>query len=220
MEQLIVGALDTNCWIFPLPGDSPLKECAVIDPGSDPEIIIARLEQLRLRPRYILLTHGHFDHIAALPDLAGIYGRTGPLDIGIHRDEAEKLGPEAQAVHRREFSIAAGDAAYVDSLWKPMPAATLLFDDGDTVGPFQVLHLPGHSRGSAGFFLEQEKIIFSGDTLFNGNVGRTDLPGGNWDKLIMSLGRLFALDGAVRVYPGHGPATVIGIERERLGSLL
>jgi glyoxylase-like metal-dependent hydrolase (beta-lactamase superfamily II) len=220
IDHVIVGAIATNCWIVPLDetgeggqaGDRiPEGPCAVIDPGADAAAIIARLKRLRLRPRYILLTHGHFDHIAALPDLAAAYGGEA-LEIAIHRDEADKLGPEAYRVHRRDFA-AAGDAAYVDALWKPLPSPTRLLDEGDAAGPFRVLHLPGHSPGSAGFFLAEKKYLFSGDTLFRAGMGRTDLPGGDWTKLRESLKRLFAMDGDIRVYPGHGPDTTIGAER-------
>jgi glyoxylase-like metal-dependent hydrolase (beta-lactamase superfamily II) len=218
IDQVIVGAIATNCWIIPLDetgeragAQSPEGRCAVIDPGADAAVIIARLKRLRLRPRYILLTHGHFDHIAALPDLAAAYGGE-ELEIAIHRDEADKLGPASYTIHRRDFAVA-GDAAYVDALWKPLPAPTRLLDEGDETGPFRVLHLPGHSPGSAGFLLAEKKRLFSGDTLFRASMGRTDLPGGNWSQLRESLKRLFAMDGDIRVHPGHGPSTTIGAER-------
>ncbi|MDR2111238.1 MAG: MBL fold metallo-hydrolase [Spirochaetaceae bacterium] len=211
IEHIIVGAIATNCWIIPLaPFTGGAAECALIDPGADSAAIIARLKRQNLRPRYILLTHSHFDHIAALPDLAAAYGEA--LEIAIHRAEAERLGPESREIHRRDFA-AAGDPAYVDILWKPMPCPTRLLSEGDAAGPFRVLHLPGHSPGSAGFLLEKEKLLFSGDTLFRAGIGRTDLPGGDWNDLRKSLGRLFAMDGDIRVYPGHGPVTSLAAER-------
>jgi glyoxylase-like metal-dependent hydrolase (beta-lactamase superfamily II) len=85
------------------------------------------------------------------------------------------------------------------------------------IGPFKVLHLPGHSPGSAGFLLEQEKILLSGDTLFRAGIGRTDLPGGDWPALQKSLDRLLSMDPAIAVYPGHGPLTTIGEEQAREG---
>jgi len=216
-EAIVVGALGTNCWIVPLADPSiPLhdgkdgkKPCAVIDPGEDAPAILSRLERRGLYPRYILLTHGHFDHIAALPEVAAAFG--GAAEVAIHRDDAAYLGAGAYQRHRRVFSGESG--AYLDSLWKDMPEPARLLAEGDTIGPFQVLHLPGHTPGSAGFYDQAGGRLFSGDTLFRAGVGRTDLSGGDEAALQRSLLRLFALDGNVAVYPGHGPATTIGRER-------
>jgi glyoxylase-like metal-dependent hydrolase (beta-lactamase superfamily II) len=222
INHILVGAIATNCWILPasatdqgVPGETGDREGIVIDPGADAPAIIARLQRLHLWPRYIILTHGHFDHIAALPDLVSAFGGKGPLEIAIHRDDGNYLGPGAYEIHRESFTTAAGDAGYVDALWKNLPSPTRLLSEGDTIGPFTVLHLPGHSPGSAGFLLEKEKLLFSGDTLFNAGIGRTDLPGGDWQALQKSLDRLWALDPAITVYPGHGPHTSIGAEQGR-----
>lgn len=208
IDRVIVGEIATNCWIVPLDGEN--GGCALIDPGADPQTIIARLHRLNYRPQYIVLTHAHFDHIAALPGLAAAYGG---VEIAIHREEAERLGPESREIHRRDFAAATGNVSYVDSLWEPMPSPTMLLAEGDRIGPFKVLHLPGHSPGSSGFLLEEEKLLFSGDTLFKAGIGRTDLPGGDWDKLQQTLERLFTMDGDIRVHPGHGPVTTIGGEK-------
>jgi glyoxylase-like metal-dependent hydrolase (beta-lactamase superfamily II) len=183
----------------------------LIDPGDQAPVIIARLEKLRLRPRYILLSHGHFDHIAALPDLAAAFP---DAEIAIHRGDAAYLGPEAYAVHRESFG-AVGAPSYVEELWKPMPSPTRLLAEGDRIGPFTVLHVPGHTPGSVSFYWAERKILFSGDTLFQNGMGRTDLPGGNWDQLRESLGRLLSMDGDIRVFPGHGGETTIGEEARR-----
>jgi glyoxylase-like metal-dependent hydrolase (beta-lactamase superfamily II) len=212
IDVSVVGAIATNCWIYAW--DAPTGEpgdCAVIDPGADAETIIARLERLRLRPRYILLTHGHFDHIAALPALAAAC-RDGPLTIAIHREDRDYLGAGARQVHRTSFAAAAGNAAYVDALWEAMPEADLLLDEGSVIGPFTVLHLPGHTPGSVAFYDKNARVLFSGDTLFQDGYGRTDLPGGSWPQLRRSLLRLFAMDGDIGVYPGHGGTTTIGEE--------
>jgi glyoxylase-like metal-dependent hydrolase (beta-lactamase superfamily II) len=211
-ELLVVGAIATNCWIYAR--DAPAKgtgECAVIDPGADAAAIISRLEQLGLWPRYILLTHGHFDHIAALPALAAAY-RDRPPTIAIHQDDRDYLGPGARQAHRTSFAAAAGNAAYVDALWEDMPEATELLDEGSVIGPFTVLHLPGHTPGSAAFYDKNAGILFSGDTLFQDGFGRTDLPGGSWPQLQWSLLRLFTMDKHIGVYPGHGATTTIGEE--------
>ncbi|WP_010257133.1 MBL fold metallo-hydrolase [Treponema primitia] len=206
IDSIVVGAIATNCWIY-----SQNAECAVIDPGADPKVIISRLKRLNLRPRYILLTHGHFDHIAALPDLVAAFKDAPPV-IAIHRDDGKYLGPNAYEVHRESFTAAAGNADYVDALWKDMPQADELLSEGSVIGPFTTLHLPGHTRGSVGFYDKEAKVLFSGDTLFRGDCGRTDLPGGSWPEIQQSLRRLSTMDKDITVYPGHGPTTTIGDE--------
>jgi glyoxylase-like metal-dependent hydrolase (beta-lactamase superfamily II) len=174
---------------------------------------------LNLYPAYILLTHGHFDHLAALPDLlaalAGdaVFAGCPAPEIAIHRDDAAYLGPDAYAVHCRSFSAAAGNADYINALWTPMPAPTRLLGEGDAIGPFTVLHTPGHTPGSVCFFWEQKKQLFSGDTLFQGGEGRTDLPGGDYAAIVKSLKRLTAMDSSIAVFPGHEGTTTIGDEQ-------
>jgi glyoxylase-like metal-dependent hydrolase (beta-lactamase superfamily II) len=226
VNHITVGEIATNCWIYPLEAPAGqnvppgFQACAVIDPGAEADRIIARLNQLKLVPVYILLTHGHFDHIAALPALAAAYSPkaagaqagAGPL-IAIHRGDAEYLGPGSYQVHCHSFSAAAGNTAYVDALWEDMPSPARVLEEGETIGPFTVLHLPGHTRGSVGFYDEAAGVLFSGDTLFQGDYGRTDLPGGSDAQIIESLKRLLSMDGDIRVYPGHGPVTSIGEEK-------
>jgi glyoxylase-like metal-dependent hydrolase (beta-lactamase superfamily II) len=206
VNQLCVGELQTNCWIIPLPQDGG---CVLVDPGGDGDLIIARLAKLLLRPRYIVITHAHFDHIAALSEIAAAYP---DAEIAIHRLEAAKIGSGGLELQRRDLAAV---GVYGDVLKGPLPEAGRLLDEGDILGPFRVLHLPGHSPGSIGLLWEDEKILISGDTLFRAGVGRTDLPGGDWDQLNASLRRLFSLDGDVQVYPGHGPATTIRRELSR-----
>jgi len=215
-----VGDLGTNCWIIPgapaaVPGGTPLGdgECIVVDPGGDGEKILARLSELDLHPRYIVLTHAHLDHIAALPDLAAAWPKA---DVAVHPAEAAKLGPHSLEIHRQDFQRV-GVADFADALWQPMPEASLLLNEGDTLGPFVVLHLPGHSPGSIALHWEAEQILLSGDTLFNAGVGRTDLYGGETELLNQSLARLFTLDETITVCPGHGPKTTIGREKYRYG---
>ena len=208
LHHIIVSDFVTNCWVYPLDSADGTSggECAVIDPGGEGSRIIAFLNQLQLTPRYILLTHGHFDHIGAVPALAAQY-KGG--EIAIHAADAEYLGPDAYAVHCRSISAIAGETAYVDALWEDMPPPGRCLAEGDTVGPFTVLHLPGHTPGSIGLWDEKAKVLFSGDTLFCDGYGRTDLPGGSGAQLFASLKRLFAMDGGIQVFPGHGPATSI-----------
>ena len=215
--NLTVGAIATNCWIYPLEGKP--GSCAVIDPGEEADRIIAFLDQQKLVPAYILLTHGHFDHIAAVPAIAAEYrkrmGEDAGLQIAIHTEDAHYLGPSSFPVHTNSMRIAVGSTEYLDALWEEMPPADRLLAEGESIGSFTVLHLRGHSPGSIGLWDKGAGILFSGDTLFCGDYGRTDLPGGSEKELFASLRRLFAMDGGIQVCPGHGPATTIAAEAAR-----
>ncbi|MDR2069492.1 MAG: MBL fold metallo-hydrolase [Spirochaetaceae bacterium] len=212
-----VGAIATNCWILPADsagsGKPEPQDGIVIDPGADAPAIIARLHRLYLRPRYIILTHGHFDHIAALPDLVKAFKGSGPMEIAIHQYDEDYLGPRAYGKHRWSFAVTGID--YLDAFWQNLPSPTRLLSEGDAIGPLKVFHLPGHTPGSVGLFMEEEKILFSGDTLFKAGIGRTDLPGGDWDAIQISLDRVLDMDRAITIYPGHGPITTIAEELDR-----
>ena len=187
METLPLGSYQTNCYLVWAEG---AKTCAIIDPGYTPEIIQAKLQELGLTPDAVLLTHGHFDHVGAVPALAQIYG------CGVYIGERDlSLPPE----------ITNGPLFY-----------TKTYSDGDTVTAgdvtFRVLTTPGHTPGS--LCLIAGDALFSGDTLFAGSCGRTDLPGGSVRDMRNSLARLAALPGNYRVYPGHGPATTLNRERQ------
>jgi glyoxylase-like metal-dependent hydrolase (beta-lactamase superfamily II) len=211
ITRLVVGPVATNCYIFhPLDGDDG---AALIDPGGEPDAVISALVRLSLIPRYIVLTHGHFDHIGALAAVAAAFKVERPV-IAIHRLDAEYLGHDSLQVHRASVVAAMGDASIVDG-WAEPPAAGRFLEDGDLVGPFTVLHLPGHTPGSAAFWDKEAGVLFTGDTLFKRDYGRTDLPGGDGAAMRVSLRRLFAMDGKIEVYPGHGDSTTIGSEVTR-----
>ncbi|MDR2103163.1 MAG: MBL fold metallo-hydrolase [Treponema sp.] len=214
LKPIVVGAFAVNCWLYPLDDASggPSRPCIVIDPGASADIIITRMDKLNLYLRYILLTHGHFDHIAALPALAAhAAGTWGPsAEIAIHRADAPYLGPGADRIHRE--SLNALGISFVDEAWESLPPAGRLLSDGELLGPFRVLHLPGHTPGSVGFYDEKAGVLFSGDTLFHHGVGRTDLPGGDSRALEASLGKLSALPGDTAFFPGHGPSGILGRE--------
>jgi glyoxylase-like metal-dependent hydrolase (beta-lactamase superfamily II) len=219
--HIMVGNLGTNCWIYPLdnlPGNGQpagLTPCAVIDPGDDGKRIIAFLDEHKLFPAYIILTHGHFDHIGAVSVLAKEYRSRGAeksVTIAIHKADAEYLGPDSPAVHYRSLKSVFGESEFFNEFLDPQPSPDMILDEGDAIGSLTVLHLPGHTPGSIGLWDKEAGVLFSGDTLFCGGYGRTDLMGGNTEQLIKSLNRLFTMDGNIHVYPGHDGVTTIGQE--------
>ena len=195
LETLPVGPLQANCHLV---GCEETGEGFVIDPGGDPSEILAALENLELTVRYIFDTHGHPDHVAAN---AAVREATGAA-LYIHAaDRAMIERPDAMAV------MIAG------SLDACAPDAT--YDEGDEieVGTLvvRVLHTPGHTPG--GVCLSVGDDVFTGDTLFAGGIGRTDLPGGSWPTLSDSLRRLVdELARATRIHPGHGPSSTMAEE--------
>lgn len=210
ITRLTVGPLAANCWIYSA-GDG---SAFVIDPGDDAEVIISALKKAGLSARYILLTHGHFDHIAAVPRLKEAFSPEAV--IAIHRLDAEYLGPGSYENHRESARSAMGSDSIIDAYWpvfkEGLPPADILLEDGDTIGAFTVLSLPGHTPGSAAFWDREQRVIFTGDTLFKGGFGRTDLKGGDEEEIYKSLKRLSAMDGDIKVCPGHGGATTIAKE--------
>jgi glyoxylase-like metal-dependent hydrolase (beta-lactamase superfamily II) len=200
-EILPVGMLACNCSIV---GDEGTGEAIVIDPGDEIERVQEVLARHKLRPKYIVATHAHIDHVGGLADLKRATGAAVLMhagDLPLYRNlalQAEWLGVLPPGV------------VSVDQFLK----------EGDTlsVGPyvFEVLHTPGHSPGSLSLHLSgNQQKLFSGDTLFQGSIGRTDLWGGSFDQILRSIHeRLLIFPDETPVFPGHGPATVIGDERE------
>ncbi len=197
LERIVVGDLETNCYIF---GSNREKEVAIIDPGGSPELILSVLYGLTAQVRYIINTHGHVDHIAANRQLKR---RTG-ADICIHRADSEMLIDA-----RKNFS---------DLLAVPItsPPADRFLSEGQRIPvgelELRVMHTPGHSPG--GISLISDGLVFTGDTLFAGAIGRWDFPGASYNLLLASVrNKLLILDEEMIVYPGHGPISTIGKEK-------
>ena len=196
LKKLVVGPLASNCYIA---GSESNKEGMIIDPGDETEVILRNVKDLELAIKFIVLTHGHIDHIGALKEVKKATG----AEVAIHTDEAKSLqGQSSSTLLGLSYPT-------------PLPPDRLL-QDGDSLDigdvHFGVLHTPGHSPG--GICLLGEGVVFSGDTLFNCGIGRTDLPGGNSSQLMNSIHtKLMTLPDNTTVYPGHGPDTTIGTER-------
>ena len=190
VKLLRVGPIGTNCYILE---DDQTNLAAVIDPGDEPELIQEALEKEGVEVRYLLLTHGHYDHTTAVPALHRVYPQA---DIYIHQADANGAGSTL-------FPL----AGEVDDL--------KLYDEGDVIRlgdhEIQVLHTPGHSPGSV--TLKVEDVLFTGDTLFAGSCGRTDLAGGSYAEIMASLKKLGQLPGDYHVCPGHDVTSTL--ERER-----
>jgi hydroxyacylglutathione hydrolase len=196
-EMVVVGALETNCYLVYC---EETRDCAVIDPGADPEKIISAIADLELKPVVVLNTHGHVDHIGANLDIVQKYG----VPLGIHAADTDLL----QVSDFIELSLLLGA--------KNSPPPDRLLAEGDEIAvgrkALRVIHLPGHTPGSVGFI--HGGVLFCGDTLFCGGVGRTDLPGGSWKDLERSIReRILSLPEETVVLPGHGPKTTVGQER-------
>jgi hydroxyacylglutathione hydrolase len=198
VETLPVGLLQANCYLV---GCQETLQGAVIDPGGDPQVILAAAQRRHLSIIYVLNTHGHFDHIdanARIVEATGARLAIHPLD--------------------RPLLAASGGAALFGLRGQKSPAPNLELHDGDEIEVgqlrFQVLHTPGHTPGHVCFYEAAQGVLFDGDVLFRRGVGRADLPGGNWGQLLPSIRQvLFALPDETVVYSGHGPPTTIGEER-------
>ena len=198
IKYMQLGMVCTNCYIFWADGSD---QCAVVDPGDDGQQVASLIQGLKLTPVAILLTHSHFDHVLGIPGLRetwpGLPVYCHPADI-----------PEE--VSETMFGMTVPTVAAFGNVTP--------YSEGDTVavGPLtvKVIHTPGHTRGSVTLTVEGEGVLFTGDTLFRGSMGRTDLPGGSYADLTASLKKLAALPGDYKVYPGHEGFSSLDTERK------
>ncbi len=197
IETIVVGAFQANCFV--VWGEA--KQAIIIDPGDDSECILNFLQECKLSVAAYMLTHGHMDHISSLAALHEAL----PAPIGLHpRDlawaftEVNNMPPYGVPTKPAQIERALEDG----QSWQ---------DGGLT---YQVIETPGHTPGGICFHFPDQNALFVGDTLFAGSVGRTDFPGGNSRALKQSLQRLRLLDDDLTVYPGHGPTTTMGIEKQ------
>ncbi|KGG81508.1 beta-lactamase [Caloranaerobacter azorensis H53214] len=197
LERLPVGVYSANCYII---GCEKTGEAAVVDPGGDVDVILEKIEEFGLKVKYIILTHGHGDHIGGIIELK----EKTNAKVLIHADD-EYMLKDSDLNLSSKMSIKNIEINPDDVL-----------KDGDIIeiGKYKayIIHTPGHTKGS--ICIKLENNILTGDTLFAGSIGRTDLPGGSHDSIIKSIKeRLLIYDDDVKIFPGHGPATTIGIEK-------
>ncbi len=198
LESLTVGAVSTNCYIA---GCSASKKGVIIDPGDNAGLIIEIVNGLGLEIIYILNTHGHFDHVLANGEIKEALG----ADLAIHPADAGIM-------------MSGGGAAFFGMDTADNPAPDIELSDGQELYAgelcLRVLHTPGHSPGSVSFYESNEGIVFDGDLLFAGGIGRTDLPGGSQPRLFDSIyDKILTLPDETRILPGHGPETTVSAEK-------
>ena len=197
IESIITGPFVENSWIL---GDSQTRHAIIFDPGDNASTIVAKLSELGLTPIFILNTHAHPDHIGAAAELQKRF----ELPFAIHEDDIPIFNSA------RETAQLLGFPNF------QTPEITNFLHDGQLLEIYshhlQVMHTPGHTPGSVCFLTG--KHLFSGDTLFQGSIGRTDLPGGSFQQITASLKRLRQLPEDTRIYPGHGETTTIRKELE------
>ena len=197
--HLVVGPVQTNCYLVM---NQKTKETIIVDPGAEADRIVSALTKMQAKPVAILLTHGHFDHAGAAASLAEKYG----LLVYAHEKEAETL---ADSRINLSGPMAGGAVTY--------HADIFLKDEQeiDLAGfHIRVLFTPGHTPGGCCYYMEQEDVLFSGDTLFRTSVGRSDFPGGSASALVRSVKeKLLILPEETHVYPGHMEETTIGYEK-------
>jgi glyoxylase-like metal-dependent hydrolase (beta-lactamase superfamily II) len=213
IERLRVGPIGENVYAIQA-GDFGF----LVDPGDCADEILEFVKKKDIPISMIVLTHGHLDHSAALPDLMAAWIKNPP-PIAIHALDSHYLGSQGEATNKILFD-AIHAPSYFSNFWKPLPEANY-FLEHDAYIPnttFRIIHTPGHSAGSICLYDEESMILISGDTLFRDGVGRTDTPDSDYHGLERSLATLARLPGETKVFPGHGPPTTIARELPEWGN--
>ncbi|HMP90334.1 MAG TPA: MBL fold metallo-hydrolase [Kiritimatiellia bacterium] len=198
VETLVVSLFESNCFIV-YNGDLP--DVLVIDPGDNASDIISHLKSKQLVPAAYLITHGHVDHVTGLAEMVA----SMPAPVAMHPKDAAWA-----------FTDRAAFPPYYDKPTAPPKIERTLAENQEwtDIGlAYRVIETPGHSPGGVAFYFPDEKVLFSGDNLFRGSIGRSDLPGANPELLAESLQKLLKLPDDTRVFCGHGPDTTIGQEK-------
>ena len=202
IDRLVLGEFETNCYV--LRNNDQASECLIIDTGLDIRPLLEFLDEHKLTPSAVILTHGHVDHITGVGDLRDRFQK---IEVYIHKLDAELL------------TDSVGNLSFMSGRSFSTDEADHLVDEPETIEKagikLRVIHTPGHTQGGICLYCEDDGVIFVGDTIFAGSVGRTDFPGGDMRGLIENIKtKLFVLPDDTVVYPGHGPKTTIGREKK------
>ena len=199
IEKFVTGIISTNCYIVT---NEETKETVIVDPANLSKAMIGYIEEEDLVIKAILLTHAHFDHIMGIDKVIDRYGE---MPVYVEESDLELLHTPSMnesTVYTNGYSYPGGDVIH----------------DGDVLHligeDFRVIHTPGHTKGSCCYYLKDEGVLFSGETVFYGSVGRTDFPGGSTAEIVRSLHKLVdSLPEETEVFPGHDASTTIGYEK-------
>ncbi len=197
IKTIPAGMYEANCYLVI---DENTKECGIIDPGGDAERLKSIIDSLNVDVKYILLTHGHMDHVGGVVELSEVF----KIPFYINKIDEEYMEKD-------------------NFVFGTLPKASGYLQEGDTIKlgnkEFKVIETPGHTKGGLCFFIEDK--LFTGDTLFQASIGRTDFAGGNFEEIIKSIKeKLLILGDDIEVYPGHGPMSTIGYEKKRNSFLI